>query len=220
MRARHRKARTCCRVILLLATAASCASSIPAADDEVGHGRESAEQSGRGAALLRTRDNVERAESVSELRRYWNRAVRERKDTTIEIAPGSHLRLRGRPLLCNQDIRLTIFSSGPGATLDGERRSQIFQLMGCSLVLRGLLLTKGMAPVGLREECRNQSTGVWSPYEGDRAVDDEQGRRDALLDTGTLNPDGQTNCGSPGYDRTRTYKRDCGESVSGSMNLT
>ena len=63
------------------------------------------------------------ATTVVELRQLWMQALRDEADATIEIPPGSTFRLRGRPFICRKDIRVTVFSSGPGATLDGMRES-------------------------------------------------------------------------------------------------
>jgi len=107
-----------------------------------------------------------RAGKLGELRQHWLRALRDRTDATIEIDSGSHFRLRGKPLICDQDISLTVFSSGAGATLDGMRKLQIFKVQGCSLTLRGLTLVNGCPEAGLKPACRDQRTGRWRPYEG------------------------------------------------------
>lgn len=124
--------------------------------------------------------------TTRELRLAWMRAVRDRTAAAIEIFPGAHLALRGRALECDASIRLTVFSSGRGATLDGENRSRIFKLNGCSLTLQGLSLINGIAPAALREACRNPTTGKWTPY--------EDGRQD-------------------GYERMGPYKAACSASV-------
>ena len=63
------------------------------------------------------------ATTVVELRQLWVQALRHEADAAIEIPPGSTFRLRGRPFICRKYIRVTVFSSGPGATLDGMRES-------------------------------------------------------------------------------------------------
>ena len=104
---------------------------------------------------------IYQATTVVELRQHWMRAVREETDVVLHIPSGAHFRL-ARPLICGKDIRLTIFSSGPaGAILDGMNKSQIFQVKGCSLTLRGLSLINGYAPAGLRAACRGRN-GVWT----------------------------------------------------------
>ena len=105
------------------------------------------------------------ATTVVELRQLWMQALRDEADAAIEVPPGSNFRLRGRPLTCRKDIRLTVFSSGAGATLDGMNESQIFRLHGCSLTLRGLTLVNGYPEAGLKAACRDQRTGRWRPYE-------------------------------------------------------
>ena len=106
------------------------------------------------------------ATTVVELRQLWMQALRDEADAAIEIPPGSIFRLRGRPFICKKDIRLTVFSSGAGATLDGMNESQIFRVHGCSLTLRGLTLVNGFPEAGLKPACRDQRTGEWRPYEG------------------------------------------------------
>ena len=112
---------------------------------------------------------IYQATTVVELRQHWMRAVREETDAILYIPSGAHFRL-GRPLICGKDIRLTIFSSGPaGAILDGMNKSQIFQVKGCSLTLRGLSLINGYAPAGLRAACRGRN-GVWTALDTGRGI--------------------------------------------------
>ena len=132
---------------------------------------------------------VRRAGNVSELRQHWMRALRGRTDTIIEINPGSHFRLGGEPLICDEDVHLTIVSSG-STKLNGMHRSQIFKVMGCSLTLRGLSLVNGKAPAGLKEVCRDQGTKVWRPYVNVAAS-------------------------TWGYNRAGVYKPACWDSVRG-----
>ena len=121
---------------------------------------------GGGSGSLAAAANADLATTVVELRQLWMQALRDEADAAIEVPPGSTFRLRGRPLTCRKDIRLTVFSSGAGATLDGMNESQIFKLQGCSLTLRGLTLVNGCPEAGLKAACRDQRTGRWRPYEG------------------------------------------------------
>lgn len=96
-----------------------------------------------------------------DFRQRWREVVQAATDAVIEIASGSHFRLSTQ-LVCAKDIRLTVFSSGHGATLDGMHKSRLFQVRGCSLTLRGLNLVNGMVPAGLKQECRDQTSGEWN----------------------------------------------------------
>ena len=50
---------------------------------------------------------------------------------------------------CSSNIKVTVASSGEGATLDGQEQTVLFYLMyGCSLTLRGLTLVNGRARDG------------------------------------------------------------------------
>ena len=120
---------------------------------------------GGGSGSLAAAANADLATTVVELRQLWMQALRDEADAAIEVPPGSNFRLRGRPFICRKDIRLTVFSSGPGATLDGMHESQIFRVHGCSLTLRGLTLVNGYPADGLKAACRDQKTGRWKSYE-------------------------------------------------------
>ena len=51
--------------------------------------------------------------------------------------------------MCGSTIKVTVASSGEGATLDGKRETRLFYLSGgCSLTLRGLTLVNGRAGRG------------------------------------------------------------------------
>ena len=126
-----------------------------------------------------------RTTTVKELRRGWNRAIADRASATFEIPPGSHFRLRN-PLVCNKAILFTVFSRGPGAILDGTNKSQIFTVKGCSLTLRGLALVNGMAPAGLKEQCRDQRTGLWRPYAKEMAKEFKPACQESVRDPPSL----------------------------------
>ena len=53
------------------------------------------------------------------------------------------------PIECTSNIKVTIATSGEGATLDGQGETWLFGLWGgCSLTLRGLTLVNGRADYG------------------------------------------------------------------------
>ena len=78
------------------------------------------------------------------------RSLVERSSTDISIflAPDEHIKLRNQ-IWCTSNIKVTIASSGEGATLDGQTLTRLFHLSrGCSLTLRGLTLVNGRATYG------------------------------------------------------------------------
>ena len=69
-------------------------------------------------------------------------------DILIFLSPGAHLKL-DRQIECRSNFKVTVASSGEGATLDGQGRTGLFYLKyGCSLTLRGLTLVNGRAESG------------------------------------------------------------------------
>ena len=75
-------------------------------------------------------------------------------DVSVYLAPGTHISLRlgdsyDSRIKCTSNIKVTVASSGEGATLDGQggppdRLGGLFSLEGgCSLTLRGLNLVNG-----------------------------------------------------------------------------
>ena len=78
------------------------------------------------------------------------RSLVERSSTNISIflAPNAHIKLRNQ-ISCTSNIKVTVASSGEGATLDGQGQTRLFHLSGgCSLTLRGLTLVNGWAAQG------------------------------------------------------------------------
>ena len=54
-----------------------------------------------------------------------------------------------RRISCGSNVKVTVASSGKGATLDGQAQTGLFHLSGgCSLTLRGLTLVNGRATYG------------------------------------------------------------------------
>ena len=52
----------------------------------------------------------------------------------------------GSQISCSSSVKVTVASSGEGATLDGQEQTGLFYLSGgCSLTLRGLTLVNGTA---------------------------------------------------------------------------
>ena len=73
---------------------------------------------------------------------------RSSTDISIFLAPNAHIMLRDQ-IWCTSNIKVTIASSGEGATLDGQGQTRLFYLSGgCSLTLRGLALVNGWAAQG------------------------------------------------------------------------
>ena len=69
-------------------------------------------------------------------------------DVSVYLPPSAHFMLSDQ-IKCNSSIKVTVTSSGEGATLDGQRRVGLFYLTGrCSLTLRGLTLVNGRARNG------------------------------------------------------------------------
>ena len=69
-------------------------------------------------------------------------------DISVYLPPSAHLKLSSR-ISCTSNIKVTVASSGEGATLDGQERTGLFKLeYGCSLTLRGLTLVNGRADYG------------------------------------------------------------------------
>jgi len=59
--------------------------------------------------------------------------------------PPTHFEL-GSQISCSSNLKVTVASSGEGATLDGQGETRLFSLSGgCSLTLRGLTLVNGRA---------------------------------------------------------------------------
>ena len=68
-------------------------------------------------------------------------------DISVYLPPSAHLKLSSR-ISCTSNIKVTVASSGEGATLDGQERTGLFKLeYGCSLTLRGLTLVNGRGVV-------------------------------------------------------------------------
>ena len=66
-------------------------------------------------------------------------------DVSIYLPPSAHFEMGSR-IHCGSNIRVTVASSGEGATLDGKGETGLFSLSGrCSLTLRGLTLVNGKA---------------------------------------------------------------------------
>ena len=73
---------------------------------------------------------------------------RSSTDISIFLAPNAHIKLRNQ-IWCTSNIKVTVASSGEGATLDGQGQTRLFYLTdGCSLTLRGLALVNGWAADG------------------------------------------------------------------------
>ena len=66
-------------------------------------------------------------------------------DVSIYLPPGAEFKLSSQ-ISCTSTIKVTVASSGEGATLDGKGETGLFSLSGgCSLTLRGLTLVNGKA---------------------------------------------------------------------------
>ena len=69
-------------------------------------------------------------------------------DVSIYLPPSADFKL-GNYIYCSSNIKVTVASSGEGATLDGQEQTGLFYLQGgCSLTLRGLTLVNGRAEYG------------------------------------------------------------------------
>ena len=64
-------------------------------------------------------------------------------NVSIYLPPSADFKL-GSEISCTSSIKVTVASSGEGATLDGQEKTGLFYLGGgCSLTLRGLTLVNG-----------------------------------------------------------------------------
>jgi len=101
-------------------------------------------------------------------------------DISISLPPSAHFELSSQ-ISCASSIKVTIASSGEGATLDGQGGTGLFHLEGgCSLTLRRLNLVNGRADDGGVVEAREagdveiidstvrscSATGSWYPIGG------------------------------------------------------
>ena len=85
------------------------------------------------------------AASEGELRSLIEEAV---ANISIYLPPSAEFKL-GSQIGCGSNIKVTVASSGEGATLDGQEQTGLFSLSGgCSLTLRGLTLVNGRAQDG------------------------------------------------------------------------
>ena len=85
------------------------------------------------------------AASEAELRNLIQSA---NADVSISLPPSADFKL-GSTIRCASTIKVTVASSGEGATLDGQELTGLFRLEGgCSLTLRGLTLVNGRAGNG------------------------------------------------------------------------
>ena len=85
------------------------------------------------------------AASEDQLRNLIEEATITAADVSIYLPPGAEFKL-GSQIRCGSNIKVTVASSGEGATLDGQEQTGLFYLVGgCSLTLRGLTLVNGRA---------------------------------------------------------------------------
>ena len=88
------------------------------------------------------------AASEGELRSLIEGATFTAANVSIDLPPSAHFKL-GSQITCSSNIKVTVASSGEGATLDGQEQTGLFYLSGgCSLTLRGLTLVNGRAGAG------------------------------------------------------------------------
>ena len=88
------------------------------------------------------------ASSEAKLRSLIAEAAASQADVSIYLPPRADFKL-GSQISCSSDIKVTVASSGEGATLDGQEQTGLFSLSGgCSLTLRGLTLVNGRADYG------------------------------------------------------------------------
>ena len=77
-----------------------------------------------------------------------------------------------RRISCGSNVKVTVASSGKGATLDGQAQTGLFHLSGgCSLTLRGLTLVNGRASNG-----ENNGGVVYADGAGDVEIIDSDVR--------------------------------------------
>ncbi|EOD07111.1 hypothetical protein EMIHUDRAFT_198407, partial [Emiliania huxleyi CCMP1516] len=83
-----------------------------------------------------------------QLRSLIEDATSAAANVSIYLPPGAEFKLSSQ-ISCGSNIKVTVASSGEGATLDGKRETRLFYLEGgCSLTLRGLTLVNGRAEYG------------------------------------------------------------------------
>ena len=88
------------------------------------------------------------AASEAKLRSLITEAAASQANVAIYLPPRADFKL-GSQISCGSTIKVTVASSGEGATLDGQEQSGLFYLEGgCSLTLRGLTLVNGRATCG------------------------------------------------------------------------
>ena len=101
------------------------------------------------------------AASENELRSMITEAA---ADVSIYLLPSADFKLSSK-ISCSGNIKVTVASSGEGATLDGQEMTGLFYLSGrCSLTLRGLTLVNGWAA--------DDGGVVWASYAGDIEIID------------------------------------------------
>ena len=83
------------------------------------------------------------ASSEAKLRSLITEAATSQADVSIYLPPRADFKLDSH-ISCASSIKVTVASSGEGATLDGQGQTGLFSLSGgCSLTLRGLTLVNG-----------------------------------------------------------------------------
>ncbi|EOD10338.1 hypothetical protein EMIHUDRAFT_248441 [Emiliania huxleyi CCMP1516] len=83
-----------------------------------------------------------------QLRNLIEDATSTPADVSVYLPPSAHFKL-SRQISCTSTIKVTVASSGEGATLDGQGETGLFYLSGgCSLALRGLTLVNGRVGSG------------------------------------------------------------------------
>ena len=88
------------------------------------------------------------AASEDDLRSLIEDATSTAANVSIYLPPGAEFKL-GSQIRCVSSIKVTVASSGEGATLDGQGQTGLFYLSGgCSLTLRGLTLVNGRTSAG------------------------------------------------------------------------
>ena len=89
------------------------------------------------------------AESEDQLRNLIEEATVTAANVSIYLPPGAEFKLSSQ-ISCTSTIKVTVASSGEGATLDGQEETGLFYLSGgCSLTLRGLTLVNGRGSGGV-----------------------------------------------------------------------
>ncbi|EOD21749.1 hypothetical protein EMIHUDRAFT_207811 [Emiliania huxleyi CCMP1516] len=84
----------------------------------------------------------------AKLRSLIAEAAVSQADVSIYLPPSADFKLLSQ-ISCGSDIKVTVASSGEGATLDGQKQTGLFYLSGgCSLTLRGLTLVNGRTDNG------------------------------------------------------------------------